>query len=1214
MKYHIVFKFVAVMLCAIFLLSAVGSGFGILAFTEMELYEKTVDELYDETITALSESFAGQTATRYAGNHLGGSPETILGGYGIFTEGYYAYKLYDPDGTVVDQLDFGEDTNPDAVGRYYSIPVSGRKYMKLISTAPVVDSYEIDGITTYGKNVINNIPYDGVEVGTIEIAVQGANTDMCYTGSTPLGTLDNESDGSIRFCSSDMSFFRTGEGLVYGIVFYDMDGQLLYKAANGTSGVGQLRIGEDGYAYFGSYPEELINATHPPEVQHYQDEYFVYDAVPPGGATVQEIQVDFLDGDSEGCGSGGGLGVLFYTSEGDIRFNALDSYYFLSHSGPVTHITFKDAQGNLLYEAGSDDGSAVGIIYENDDGILCYEPIRVRGEAVPNTTAPLTEAPGEPETTTAVTEMPTEAPTEVPTEAPDEAPVEIPTAITDNIERLGVMVANITFYDEKNYTTSVTRDTAFGYLSRNEDGTVTFRSNQDIALPENVDTEALYHIAFQNAQGQLLYEVQSPNGVGYFSEETQDRLIFISTVTPADVEAANAPATTEPVTEPETSAPVTEAPDETPTLAPTEEATEIPTEAPEEEPTEIPTAKASDIIAEVTEPVIKAYSDDFFYIDYWDSELQENVRGKFIYEDLPEGYVLELWLLPGAFELDPIYDLLQFVWDYRAELFYVLGISVFLFAVFAVYLCCAAGRKPGREEIRPSGFNRIPLDVYGAAGGLGIYGLALLSFEGSYYLLRNSPHVIAPYIAIAGYIAALIIVGFCFACAAQFKTPGGFWWKNLLFVRAMMLVAKVMTWFERILRLKVFPFLVRAAKFCWRNGIKLCKTLYRYTDKFLTWFVKFAVRATKALWKYGCIVAVAGFKGLEKALTWLGKGLGKIAQRTHAWLHAFLSLLPVTWQWLLIGLALLAFLALSLMTRSEAVFILSIVAGLALVVYGSHCFGILWDRTKKMSKGDLDTKVDDKLMVGCFKDFAGDLNALADVAMVAAQKQMKSERMKTELITNVSHDIKTPLTSIINYVDLLQKPHSDEEQEVYLEVLARQSQQMKKLLEDLIDMSKASTGNMTVYVTQLDAKEALNQVLGEFADKLDAAQLIPVVRQPEEQAMMLADGRLVWRVLSNVLSNVVKYAMPGTRVYIDLVSADDIVQISVKNISREALNVSADELMERFVRGDASRNTEGSGLGLNIARSLMDIQKGKLELLVDGDLFKVTLTFPTADE
>ena len=234
------------------------------------------------------------------------------------------------------------------------------------------------------------------------------------------------------------------------------------------------------------------------------------------------------------------------------------------------------------------------------------------------------------------------------------------------------------------------------------------------------------------------------------------------------------------------------------------------------------------------------------------------------------------------------------------------------------------------------------------------------------------------------------------------------------------------------------------------------------------------------------------------------------------------------------------------------------------------------------------------------------------MAVVAAQKQLKSERMKTELITNVSHDIKTPLTSIINYVDLLQKPHSEDEGQQYLEVLNRQSQRLKKLVDDLMDMSKASTGNMTVEITQVDAVESVNQALGEFSDKLERARLYPVFRHSEDTIPMMADGKLVWRVLSNLLGNAVKYGMPGTRIYLDLVHVNGKVIISLKNISREELNVTAEELMERFVRGDVSRNTEGSGLGLNIAKSLMELQKGSLQLLVDGDLFKVTLIFPDA--
>ena len=293
--------------------------------------------------------------------------------------------------------------------------------------------------------------------------------------------------------------------------------------------------------------------------------------------------------------------------------------------------------------------------------------------------------------------------------------------------------------------------------------------------------------------------------------------------------------------------------------------------------------------------------------------------------------------------------------------------------------------------------------------------------------------------------------------------------------------------------------------------------------------------------------------------------------------------------------------------------LLLLVGSVALLAYDLYGFGTVMKGAKEMAGGKLHTQLNTQYLLGSYKEHAENLNAMADVATVAAREQMKSDRMKTELITNVSHDIKTPLTSIINYVDLLEKPHTEQEQRQYLEVLSRQSQRMKKLLEDLMEMSKASTGNIQVSLQVLDASETVNQALGEFADKLSLAQLIPVVHMPEQPLSIRADGRITWRVLSNLLSNVVKYALPGTRLYVDIVDLTEsagVVQISLKNISREPLNISAEELTERFVRGDASRNTEGSGLGLNIAQSLMQLQKGNLHLVVDGDLFKVTLSFP----
>ena len=199
-------------------------------------------------------------------------------------------------------------------------------------------------------------------------------------------------------------------------------------------------------------------------------------------------------------------------------------------------------------------------------------------------------------------------------------------------------------------------------------------------------------------------------------------------------------------------------------------------------------------------------------------------------------------------------------------------------------------------------------------------------------------------------------------------------------------------------------------------------------------------------------------------------------------------------------------------------------------------------------------------------------------------------------------------------MDLLQKPHTEVEREQYLEVLSRQSGRMKKLIEDLMDLSKANTGNMAVSLIRLDLAEAVQQALGEFADKLDSASLAPVFRHPEGSVWVWADGRLTWRVLSNLLSNAVKYAMPGTRLYLELSFREDQVLLSMKNISREELNTSAEELMERFVQGDASRNTEGSGLGLNIAQSLMELQGGTMQIQMDGDLFKATLSFRDGKE
>lgn len=275
----------------------------------------------------------------------------------------------------------------------------------------------------------------------------------------------------------------------------------------------------------------------------------------------------------------------------------------------------------------------------------------------------------------------------------------------------------------------------------------------------------------------------------------------------------------------------------------------------------------------------------------------------------------------------------------------------------------------------------------------------------------------------------------------------------------------------------------------------------------------------------------------------------------------------------------------------------------------------------EIAKGNIDYEIDTDKMFWEFKIHGDNLNSIRDGIQDAVEERMKSERMKTELITNVSHDIKTPLTSIISYVDLLKKENIDSDKaEEYIEVLDRQSARLKKLISDLIDASKASTGNMQVELAETDIRVLLEQALGEFAEKLDKRGLRPVISYQTDNTMAIADGKLLWRTFDNLINNIVKYAQDNTRVYIDLEnenhSIDDgsgyikraaMIKVTFKNISKEELNVSGDELMERFVRGDSSRNTEGSGLGLSIAKSLVEIQNGKLEIVVDGDLFKVVL-------
>lgn len=534
--------------------------------------------------------------------------------------------------------------------------------------------------------------------------------------------------------------------------------------------------------------------------------------------------------------------------------------------------------------------------------------------------------------------------------------------------------------------------------------------------------------------------------------------------------------------------------------------------------------------------------------------------------------VVEISLGENGVQLPVAYELVGMFAGHGVALMLGMALGLVLFAALAVFLCSVAGRKPDSSEIKAGGFNALPLDLYGGVVLALCIALGYLAVE----VIRHAQDAstVLAAMLLLGYGGCVIFVCFCFAFAAQVKMGNWHWLRNSIVGRCISVALEII-----------------------RGIFHLIPTLW-----------SFALRIVKDIFKVVSALAVLLWSWMKKCLT----VTGRLLKKCLALCEKTLSLLPLTWQWIVVGGVLALMLPISFANDSKGCAVLWGIASLTTILYGANCFGRLLEGAKRMRSGDLESKVDDKYLVGCFREFAGELNGLADVAMVAARNQLKSERMKTELITNVSHDIKTPLTSIINYVDLLEKPHTEEEQKAYVEVLSRQSQRLKKLIDDLMEMSKASTGNIQVEIGEIDAVEAVTQALGEFADKLTAAGLTPVFHQSEENIMLLADGRLLWRAMSNVLSNAVKYALPGTRLYVDVSATQDKAIISFKNISGAQLNISAEELMERFVRGDSSRNTEGSGLGLNIAKSLMELQKGQLQLLVDGDLFKVTLVFPRA--
>ena len=365
------------------------------------------------------------------------------------------------------------------------------------------------------------------------------------------------------------------------------------------------------------------------------------------------------------------------------------------------------------------------------------------------------------------------------------------------------------------------------------------------------------------------------------------------------------------------------------------------------------------------------------------------------------------------------------------------------------------------------------------------------------------------------------------------------------------------------------------------------------------------IRRIKAgtLWKNSLI---------RKVLKWIGKCSGKLSDFARAFSRNTAEKIKV----LLVGGAFLflQFLIIGCGFTGAGVFLIILLivdaAAVIFIIRKADGLDLIMDGLKKISDGELQYKIKTDTLTGKQKVMAEYINNIGSGLDAAVENSLKKERMQTELITNVSHDLKTPLTSIINYVDLMKRENpTDPKIQEYLRILDEKSQRLKVLTEDVVEASKASTGNIKLEMNDIDFVEMVQQVIGEFEEKFQEKNLTMMVHFTDEPSIIYADGQRMWRVLENVFGNVVKYAMEGTRVYAEISNRNKKVTFSLKNISAQPLNISADELTERFIRGDVARNTEGSGLGLSIAKSLTELQGGEFKLYLDGDLFKVMITF-----
>lgn len=518
----------------------------------------------------------------------------------------------------------------------------------------------------------------------------------------------------------------------------------------------------------------------------------------------------------------------------------------------------------------------------------------------------------------------------------------------------------------------------------------------------------------------------------------------------------------------------------------------------------------------------------------------------------------------------------------------VLVVSCVLCLVLFLMLMSGAGHRRGSEEIQLRFLERMPWDVFlclGAAVWAAIIGGVVLVLDSVAWYYVRRPLEAAVYVTLGSTAVALMALVTLMSLAARLKVKG--WWRNALIVRFVLWI--------------------------WGGCRKGAGTV---SGKVKEWSREKEGEEPDPE-KPGLLARLR--EGCLRFFRWIGRGLKRLGQGMKKLLGrggAAMQTLPLMWKSVLFVAAVVIVELICMMLAGQWVFWAGIVWNLLLgLVMLRACVSMktLQEAARTIADGDLDFRVDTSKMFLDFKAHGEDLNRIGEGLSLAVEDRLKSERMKTELITNVSHDLKTPLTSIVNYVDLLKKEELTGSAGEYVEVLDRQSARLKKLTEDLVEASKASTGNLHVTLESVDLGEFLDQAQAEYSARLVTAELQSVVEEPTEKLLVSGDGRYLWRIMDNLLGNVCKYALPHTRVYLSARKEGDYGVLSVKNISRERLNISADELMERFVRGDSSRNTEGSGLGLSIAQSLAALMGGRLELTVDGDLFKAEVHLPRVE-